>query len=203
VGGSDKVEEYPLVIPRGTFPPPQVDPKVHVTLIGHSAGGFISRIYLSNRPYGGKAYKGTDLVHSLVTLGTPHANAPGPAFESVKWCNLEPLPIRGLAVGSTGTPGDSSGTLTKNGYAFCSGIEDGSALDGDGLTTIESAMALDGKHVEKKVLDGVTHYPWSDAGIWGDLLAPDLAKEHKAGKPWYGDEKVVDQWVGFLFDHDK
>lgn len=201
VGGSSTVDEYPEdVSPQGEFPPPTTDPKVRIALIGHSAGGFISRAYLSDRKYGGKAYKGTELVHSLVTLGTPHKDAPGPAFESVKWCNQEPLSIRGMAIGATGTPGDSSGSLTQGAYAFCSGESDGSDLDGDGLTTIESALALVGDRVEQKILDGVTHYPWSDAGIWGALFTPDLAKEHRSGKPWYGDDKVVDEWVDFLLE---
>eukprot|EP00978_Attheya_sp_CCMP212_P013041 scaffold32538_cov46-Attheya_sp.AAC.1 len=90
------------------------------------------------REYGGKAYRGTQLVHSLVTLGTPHGDAPGPAFESVKWCNQEPCPIRSLAVGATGTPGDSSGSLAEGAYTFCCPDVGGINLDGDGLTTTDS-----------------------------------------------------------------
>lgn len=201
VGGSDEVDEYPTdVSPRGTFPQPTTQPEAKIALIGHSAGGFISRCYLSERPFGGKAYNGTKFVHSLVTLGTPHQNIPGFAFKAVEWANREPLPVRGLAVGATGSPGDVSGELTKNSYTFCTGL-DGSQFDGDGFTTTASALAMEGAHVEKLVLDGVTHYPWSDAGVWGHLLTPDLAKEHKAGKPWYGDEEIVDQWYNFLLKH--
>jgi len=216
VGGSDEVDEYPVdVVPRGNFAISSLvageqeeeggaaqtnDGSVRICLVGHSAGGWISRAYLSDRAYGGKAYGGTKFVHSLVTLGTPHGNAPGPAFKGIEWCNRETLPIRGLAVGATGSPGDSSGKLTRNAYSFCdpTGTGDGSDVDGDGLTPIESALSMEGKDVTKITLDGVTHYPWSDAGIWGDLFAPDLSKEHREGKPWYGDDDIVDQWVGFL-----
>jgi hypothetical protein len=201
VGGSDEVDEYPNnVSPRGTFPPPANQPEAKIALIGHSAGGFISRCYLSERPFGGKAYNGTKLVHSLVTLGTPHQSVPGFAFKAVEWANREPLPVRGLAVGATGSPGDTSGALTKNSYAFCTAM-DGSKFDGDGLTTTESSVAMEGDCVEKLVLDGVTHYPWSDAGVWGQLFAPDLARDHKSGKPWYGDEEIVDKWYKFLLQH--
>jgi triacylglycerol esterase/lipase EstA (alpha/beta hydrolase family) len=56
VGGSSRVDEYPLYEPRGKFPLPENLPNKKVALIGHSAGGWISRAYLSSREYGGKAY---------------------------------------------------------------------------------------------------------------------------------------------------
>ena len=199
VGGTDKVDEFPTdVEPRGTYPPPAIEPKRKIIIIGHSAGGFISRVYLSKRPYGGKVYNGQELVHSLVTLGTPHMEAAGAAFENVKWINREPLPIRGLAVGGIGFPGNSSGWFTKGSYDFCGSQSDGSDCDGDGVTTIESAMAMNGDNVEKLVLDRVMHYPWRDAGIIGHLIAPDLVRQSKDGTPWYGDDEIVDKWIGFL-----
>ena len=55
VGGSSFVEEYPVVEPRGTFLPAPGPPVGKVAIVGHSAGGWISRIYLSDRNYGGRA----------------------------------------------------------------------------------------------------------------------------------------------------
>ena len=105
VGGSAEVEEYPLWNPKGTFKEAP-KPQGKVALIGHSAGGWICRAYLSNRSYGGKAYRGNELVHSLISLGTPHGNAPGPAFKGVEWVNRERLDgVRVLAVGGTGYKG--------------------------------------------------------------------------------------------------
>jgi triacylglycerol esterase/lipase EstA (alpha/beta hydrolase family) len=107
VGGSDKVEDYPLWNPKGTFKQAP-DPMGKVALIGHSAGGWICRAYLSQRSYGGKAYRGNELVHSLITLGSPHGNAPGPAFSGVEWVNRERLDgVRVLGVGGTGYKGMS------------------------------------------------------------------------------------------------
>lgn len=200
VGGSQLVDEYPSVEPCGDFSPPKKAGKIKVALIGYSMGGFISRAYLSNRPYGGKAYKGNRFVHTLVTLGTPHKNAPGAMFESVKWCNGETLPVRGLAVGSKGSPGYSLGHITQSGYAICSGKGDGCALDGDGVTTLESSLAWVGDRVEQMILEGVTHYPWSNTGILGQILAPELVEEHRNGKPWYGDEIALDRWATFLLE---
>jgi triacylglycerol esterase/lipase EstA (alpha/beta hydrolase family) len=105
VGGSVHVEDYPLWDPKGTFMKAP-EPMGKVALIGHSAGGWICRAYLSQRSYGGKAYCGNELVHSLITLGSPHGNAPGPAFKGVEWVNRERLDdVRVLGVGGTGYKG--------------------------------------------------------------------------------------------------
>mmetsp|Transcript_13490 Transcript_13490/g.18090 ORF Transcript_13490/g.18090 Transcript_13490/m.18090 type:complete len:338 (+) Transcript_13490:118-1131(+) len=156
--------------------------QVRICLVGHSAGGWISRVYLSNRPYYGKAYKGSNYVHSLVTLGTPHLEAPAnPAFRDVQWCNRESLPIRGIAVAGVGSWSHLSGLWTKHSYAFCGAQQDeeeNNLIDGDGMTPVHSALAMKGKHVQRVTLNDVTHYPWK--------------------KRWYGDDDVVDSWAGYL-----
>lgn len=40
--------------------------------MAHSAGGWISRLYLSTAAYDGRAYNGARFVSTLVTLGSPH-----------------------------------------------------------------------------------------------------------------------------------
>lgn len=181
VGGSAEPAQYPVVEPRGVFPAAG-KPLGRVALIGHSAGGWISRAYLSSRAYGGKAYCGSELVHSLVTLGSPHAESNGPAFRGVAWVNREPPPasVRCLAVAATGSPGSSSGQLTKNAYKFCIEGSDGSDLDGDGLTPTSSALAFPG--ADQLILEGATHFPWGD--VFGcDIFAPELTQEYRDGKP--------------------
>ena len=49
-------------------------PTGRVTLIGHSAGGVISRLYLSPQPFAGHRYRGLEAVSDLITLGSPHYN---------------------------------------------------------------------------------------------------------------------------------
>ena len=169
VGGSAEVDEYPVVEPRGHFPPPSNDPKCRVAIIGHSAGGWISRVYLSKRNYGGRVYGGSDLVHSIVTLGSPHGNAPGAAFKGVEWCNREGCPedVRGLAVAGRGFPGDSSGSFTRDCYAFCCNDgTDGTGYDGDGVTPIHSSLLFAG--AEQMIIDDCTHFAWSD--VFGGIL---------------------------------
>jgi len=189
--------------PKGSFPvAPEASGKV--ALIGHSAGGWISRAYLSERKYGGKYYGGKNFVHSLVTLGSPHGNAPGPAFKGVEWVNSEVMDassgVRALAVSGRGYRGDSSGMLTKSSYAFCCPKgSDGSQYDGDGVTPIASALAMKEyvPHADTLVLDDVGHYPWSDS-FGGNIVAPDLTKYHREGRPWYGDEAVMEKWAEWL-----
>jgi hypothetical protein len=201
VGGSLRIDEYPVVEPRGNFPLPSQEDlgKGKVALIGHSAGGWISRVYLSSREYGGKAYKGSDYVHSLVTLGTPHANAPGPAFEGISWVNEEIVPVRALSVAGTGFKASEWGSFTRGAYGFCCPDgSDGMSYDGDGVTPVFSSLAMEG--AEQMVLDGVGHFPWSD--VWGgDLVAPDLTQDHKKGRPWYGSDEIVDKWAEWVLDH--
>jgi pimeloyl-ACP methyl ester carboxylesterase len=45
-----------------------------VTLIGHSAGGLLARLYLAPDPFVGHTYGGLEHVDQLVTLGSPHSN---------------------------------------------------------------------------------------------------------------------------------
>ena len=177
VGGSAEVDKYPLWNPKGSFPSAP-EPMGKVALIGHSAGGWICRAYLSNRNYGGKSYNGQQLVHSLITLGSPHGNAPGPAFKGVEWVNREIMGsssnVRALAVGGTGYKGDSSGDLTRGAYSFCCPEgSDGTQYDGDGVTPIQSALAMKEymPHADTLILEDVGHFCWSDV-FGGDIVAP-------------------------------
>jgi hypothetical protein len=195
VGGSAEPDEYPLVEPRGRYPPAG-PPRGTVALVGHSAGGWIARLFLSSRSYGGKSYCGAALVHSLVTLGTPHGEGSGPAFRGVAWARREPVPVRALAVGADGTPGGSSGAFTKNAYAFCTQDGDGAKLDGDGVTPISSALDLDG--AERLVIPGACHFDFARLG----LIVPELAAACREGKQWYGSDSVVADWAPWLHQVD-
>jgi hypothetical protein len=205
VGGSAEVDNYPIYIPKGTFPRPSSPSLGKVALIGHSAGGWICRAYISNKDYGGRVYNGHEFVHSLITLGSPHGNAPGPAFKGVEWVNRNNTDIvdsgvRALAVGGTGYKGNSSGELTRGAYSFCCPYgSDGSQYDGDGVTPIDSALAMKQymTQCDTLVLDNVGHFCWSDV-FGGSIVAPELTKYHLEGRPWYGDDAIVAKWVNWL-----
>lgn len=197
----------PGLQPVGKFPLPKNEPMGKVALIGHSAGGWICRAYLSDRKYNGKAYSGHKLVHSLITLGSPHQNAPGPSFDGcewvskdIEWVNRESSGVRALAVGGTGYIGGSSGKLTQRSYGFCCNARtDGASYDGDGVTPIHSALAMKEyvPHADTMVLEDVGHFCWSDV-FGGAQIAPELTQWHKEGRPWYGDDQVVETWARWL-----
>lgn len=175
---NNPIDEKSVCYPRGSFQAAN-EPSGRVALIGHSAGGWISRLYLnlSGRRYNGKVFHGHKLVHSLVTLGSPHMEgAFSQAFKPVKWANSEIIDsshnhgVRHLAVAGKGYKGTSSGLLTQSSYAFCCpNRSNGSHYDGDGITPVESAVAMKEyvPHADTLVLDDVTHFNWDH-----DLIAP-------------------------------
>lgn len=82
VGGSADPDLFPAVTPRGGFDAYDGLPaRRALTVVGHSAAGWIGRVFLSDRAYGGRAYSGASRrgVRRLVTLGSPHAASDGVA----------------------------------------------------------------------------------------------------------------------------
>ncbi len=161
-------------------------PKSPINIIGHSAGGWISRIYLGDQPYNVHG-ENEDVVwfknhhiHSLITLGTPHRsgeywtkknlnfvndNYPG-AFHP----NINYICIAGKLI--YGEPNFSK-WLSYNSYKLTCGK--GSSW-GDGITPIESAHLLGANNI---VLEGVGHSPSSK-------------------NPWYGSPQIAKQWLKYL-----
>ena len=67
-----------------------------VTLIGHSSGGVMLRLFLADTPFAGRRYDGKRLADRLYTLGSPHtALRATPLRQMVDRLTLEPAsPIR-------------------------------------------------------------------------------------------------------------
>lgn len=197
VGGSADPDEFPTVAPRGGFgfgapPIPGGPRRRRCAIAAHSASGWIARIFLSERSYGGRSYGGGDRVSRLVTLGSPHAAAAGVAFENVKWAAREEPPVPALAVAGTGFRG-SDNPFTKDSYAFCGlGETAAAAADGDGVTPAASALALAG--AETLSLPGATLH----APQFPRWLAPALHDAGRAGTPWFGDAGRLELWAPFL-----
>jgi len=153
-------------------------PTGKVTLIGHSAGGVLSRLYLSPAPFLRHRYSGIEVVDHLITLGSPHNNRgrffrdgwmaravyrryPGAYFApQVRYTSVAGRSLRGEAGGSA-----------KERWAHTCYRElcgDGEAW-GDGLVPVPSAL-LEGS--EQIVLDGIAHY----------------------GGTWYGSPEIIPLW---------
>jgi pimeloyl-ACP methyl ester carboxylesterase len=152
-----------------------------LTLIGHSQGGILARLYLSNEPFLGKSYCGLDYIDHLITLGSPHVNQGGiqRGGPMSRWVQQQ-VPdavfapsIHYTSVAGKFVRGDPSGSLIER-LAFRSYQEifiDGSVC-GDGIVPVDSALLPDSEQI---VLDGVSHYS-------------------AIGKPWYGSEHVLPLW---------
>ena len=160
-----------------------------VNLIGHSAGGWISRIYLGEKAYLARnaaiaaipPWEAYRFVATLVTLGTPHIsqerwtrwnldfvnnNYPGAFYSS----QVRYVCVAGKSIFGQRRRGS---WLAYSSYRLTCG--QGNCW-GDGITPIAAA------HLEKAenlVLEGVKHSP-------------------KATGIWYGSPQVVPSWVSYL-----
>lgn len=159
-----------------------------INLVGHSAGGWVARIYLGDQDYGihgGDRYprywNAQAHVHTLICLGTPHLSQerwtrrnldfvnttyPGAFYDQVRY-----ICVAGKAVlGDRKWYGPS---FAYQSYQLTCG--EGNCW-GDGITPIAAAH-LEG--AENLILDGVYHSP-------------------KPGQLWYGSKDVLPQWTRYL-----
>ncbi len=159
-----------------------------INLIGHSAGGWIARIYLGEKPYNihkdvtesAALWHAYPYIATLVTLGTPHVsqerwtkrnldfvkiNYPGAFYPEVKY-----VCVAGKAIYGERRRGQ---WLAYNSYKLTCGVGN---CWGDGITPIEAA------HLEGAInltLDGVLHSPRRE-GVW------------------YGSSEPMQAWVPYL-----
>jgi hypothetical protein len=155
-------------------------PTGRITLIGHSSGGIMLRLFLDDQPFAGRRFNGKALADTLVMLGSPHTalkatvlrqmvaeQLPGAAFaDQVRYVS-----VAGDLDLAEATP--TARRLAPTAYRNSSGdVHD----RGDGLVPLASAL-LEGS--TPVVLEGVAH-----GGAFGPL--------------WYGTPEVVDRWWAAL-----
>ncbi|MEB3231594.1 MAG: lipase [Leptolyngbyaceae bacterium] len=160
-----------------------------VNLVGHSAGGWIARIYLGDMPYGvhgsdrptPPTWNAQRYVHTLVCLGTPHLSQerwtrrnldfvndhyPGAFYQHIRY-----ICVAGKSVqGSRRWYGPS---FAYQSYQLTYGQGD---CWGDGITPIAAAH-LDG--ADNLTIEQVNHSP-------------------RPGQLWYGSESILPYWVKYL-----
>ncbi|NNJ10898.1 alpha/beta fold hydrolase [Chloroflexales bacterium ZM16-3] len=161
-------------------------PAQRVTLVGHSAGGVLARIYLGDHPYGPRrlCYNGHRRVDALVTLGTPHTAVgegrqgglnqiayvqrtyPGAYWPSLRYVSVIGRSILGAADG----PPPERGAWQSYRLLGAEG-----AQWGDGVVPLENGL-LEGSH--QVVISGVCH-------------------DDRPGRAWYGSSPaIVRAWWG-------
>ncbi|MBD2663126.1 hypothetical protein B6N60_00676 [Richelia sinica FACHB-800] len=157
-----------------------------INLIGHSAGGWISRIYLGEKLYVGRGeaqgwvWQAHPLVATLVTLGTPHIsqerwtrwnldfvnhNYPGAFYPTVRYVCVAGKSIYGER--------KRGSWLAYSSYKLTCG--QGNTW-GDGITPITAAHLTGAENI---VVEGVKHSPKSPGN-------------------WYGSQQGLSSWVGYL-----
>jgi pimeloyl-ACP methyl ester carboxylesterase len=165
-------------------------------LVGHSAGGLIARLYLSDRPVWGHLYPGLDHVTMLVTLGSPHCSASRPGWSqgsSTNWFLVDTpnrvVPgatyadrVRYWTVAGRWIQGRPSGTRREQRafqmYRGFNGYDGG--VWGDGIVPVDCAH-LSG--ADTLVLDGVAH-------------------SARSGRAWYGGSKpTIRRWWSAVEPH--
>lgn len=156
-------------------------PNNKLTLIGHSQGGVLARLYLSDEPFLEKRFGGLEYINHLITLGSPHQNQGGiqrGGYMS-RWVEKH-LPgstfspqVRYTSVAGKYVRGQTSGSL-KERFAFRAYQEictDGGVW-GDGIVPVDSALLSGSKQI---IIEGVSHYS-------------------AIGSPWYGSKNVLPLW---------
>ncbi len=151
-------------------------PTGKITLIGHSSGGVMLRLFLADEPFAGRRYNGKRWADRLYTLGSPHTAVratplrqmvdrryPGAWFADA----VHYIAVAGELAPEQGAP--LSRRMGPRSYQAIAGRTD---LAGDGLVPVPSAL-LQG--AEPITLAGVAH-----GGAFGER--------------WYGSPAVVEQW---------
>ncbi|QDZ17504.1 GPI inositol-deacylase [Chloropicon primus] len=169
-----------------------------LSVVGHSAGGWLSRIWLSGETYNGKRYNNNS-VETLLTLGTPHLSVEEYPFGRVKesrrgeeglamsksarssslqfaneFAGAPKLLAQGcevVCVAGSAVDGSEGDWLTQTSYkSTCRAYE---GVDGDGVCPVESA-----------ILPGCSE----------SLVVRDVGHGPSNLRPWYGSPLVVGEW---------
>ena len=157
-----------------------------INLIGHSAGGWLSRIYLGEKPYSGRGevtssvWQAHPLVATVITLGTPHIsqerwtrwnldfvnqNYPGAFYTNVRYVCVAGKTIFGQRRRGSWLAYSSYQLTCGNGNTW-----------GDGITPIEAAHLEGASNI---VIEGVKHSP-------------------RSSPIWYGSPEPLQAWVQYL-----
>jgi pimeloyl-ACP methyl ester carboxylesterase len=134
-----------------------------VNLVGHSAGGLLARLYVSDQPVWGRTYAGLEHVSTIITLGTPHRtlDTAGNGWYLTDTANrLAPAAtcaprIAYQAVAGRFMKGDPHGTRLQRrahrAYQYFAGRGD---VWGDGVVPVDNARLAGAQQV---ILDGIAH----------------------------------------------
>lgn len=157
-----------------------------INLVGHSAGGWISRIYIGELPYNVHASdrrrtlprSARSHVKTLITLGTPHQSQERWTRKNLDFVNKS-YPgafyndIDYVCVAGKAIEGKKSDWFTFNSYKLTCGEGE---IWGDGVVPVTAAH-----------LDGAEN-----------ITLPDVLHSPRSGASWYGSDSIVPMWSQHL-----
>lgn len=164
-----------------------------INLIGHSAGGWLGRIFLGDQPYPDpewdphqpvKTWNARARIKTIVCLGTPHLSQEPWTRRNIDFVNdrypgafypdVHYVCVAGKAIfGQRGWQHNWRTNLAYNSYELTCGTGE---TWGDGITPVTAAH-LEG--ATNLILEGVVHSPGTP-------------------QPWYGTPTIVEQWCHYL-----
>lgn len=153
-------------------------PTGRVTLIGHSSGGVMLRLFLTAEPFGGRRYGGASFCNRLITLGSPHQAVRATPLRAMvdrqfpgAYCpEVEYLAVAGTLDLTTSTASAFSKRSAAGNYKSIAGE---GVMEGDGLVPVTSAL-----------LQGARH-----------LVLADTAHGGFFGSSWYGSDDRLELWA--------
>jgi triacylglycerol esterase/lipase EstA (alpha/beta hydrolase family) len=161
-----------------------------VNIIGHSAGGWISRIYMGSESYCGQVWQAHSLVNTLISLGTPHTSQEAWTQRNLNFVNnyypgaFHPH-VNYICVAGKALYGQRSWRLgewfTYSSYKVTCGKGE---CWGDGVTPITSAHLPGAVNL---TLEGIWHSPHSTQAV-----------SKNSRYLWYGSAEAIKVWAAYL-----
>ena len=148
-----------------------------IDLIGHSSGGIMLRLYLSDDPFEGVIYDGKSTTGNLITLGSPHQAVKATAmrrFVDEKYPgnffkNINYVSVGGEIEINTKQTSILTKLIARDSYKSISGDR---TATGDGLVPLSSSLLRKSQQI---ILPGTVH---------GRIF----------GENWYGSSLKVKEW---------
>ena len=156
-------------------------PTGRVTLIGHSSGGVMLRLYLSDEAVVGRGYGGAARCDRLITLGSPHQAVRATPLRMLvdrrfPGCHEPGVDYVAIA-GEINLEGENASAFSRRSASGSyKSIAGDAKLSGDGLVPVGSAL-----------LKGARH-----------LVQADTAHGGFFGKLWYGSAQRLESWWPFV-----